>query len=302
MIDEQQVKESRGTSLILSVLVVLICLAGTGAFLWWYVESGNQPQTIALKEPSVVAPPVNQPIRPMMLGPGPQVPPRQGPNGQRRFGNRPMNRVFGAIFRGRNGWQVRGGTFALNISAAARPGDPPTMELRLNGIGVAVLPMPPDFAIVRRVAHEDVIAHQLSITPDQMKTMVTMADDPEVRGSFTTLYPVLPLLPQDLKLLQKDWAAYEQQTNHQPGGAAERAMETDLAQAGQRSVQVVKAIYDVLEAKIQATLTHQQIALYYALLTGRVKSAGVVSTTTQPAPLIKAQPTLYNGEAPTSRP
>jgi hypothetical protein len=282
MTDSRQPGSSRRISLALSVLVVFLCLLGTAAFIGWYVATGSTERTIVLKTPVVESPSIGQPTspNPRMALP-PMQPGQPGFNGQRRFGNRPIYRRFGGfIQQQRDGYQVIAGQFLLNVRAATRPGGPPEMEMRLNGYGAVAMPMPPIFALVRRAVHEDVIAQELTITPDQMKALVALAENPAIRGQYAFVNPALPLSDQDLALLRKDWEAYRL-VNH-VRGPEERAVETDAAMAGTRSVQVVRAIYANLAAKVPTILTARQIALYNALITGRVRPAGIAAPSTRP--------------------
>ena len=264
-------------SLVISVLVVLLCLAGTATFVCWYLGSGSNSQIIGVKSALAASPPLGAANQPQnQFGRR-----RGGFAAPRRFGRRPMMQIAGNVIRRPWGWQITAGSYLLYVSPAARPDQPVRMQLRYDGYGGLAMPMPTDFVIIRRVAHDGVIAHQLSVPPDQLKSLTAMADDPAVRGDYSMLYPVLPVADADWTLLRGDWAAYQQDT--QGSAAAERRLELNVAQVGDRSVGIVRAIYLALETKTHSLLTSRQIDLYYALATGRVKSAGVVAPAAPPA-------------------
>jgi hypothetical protein len=223
--------EPRPIPIWASVLVIVLCLAGGGWIMHWYVTTDALSHETKLLDPSVIP-----------STPAPRANPRVV-----------MNAAAAAAPAIRKqddtSWWVHAPEAAMLIDTKSSP---PIIKV-INYTNYEFVPQEDRTRIIsaRRIARDDAVAKSLDLTPEQVTKM---------RGLTAQIGMVAE--PADLDNLKALWTAYDSAANKP---AAETALVQALTATARKSVDKTKTAAAERSAKIKAVLTDDQWKKFEAM-------------------------------------
>jgi hypothetical protein len=254
---QAQIKTSAKLPLVVSLSVVVLCVALGGWFIWWYMRESGGGDTVKFSPQDVAA----------LQSAGQQLAFRQNGGAAVPFMGRPGTGgppvlLFRApadpdgIFPVGNFFVIRAGQTLVRVE----PGPPLALAYRQRTWGM--LQDAPSFTIARRIVHEPTLVHQLAVTGDQLAALTKLISTPAMKGTYLT---ALPVSDSDLAVTAKAWtdfmaarAAGDRKTIDQD--------RTDLLASardiGAAALAKAKKEYSDAETAINQVLSAQQIEAY----------------------------------------
>jgi hypothetical protein len=256
-----QPQSSSKLPLILSLAVVVICVALGGGFIWWYLREGGGSSTVKLSQQDLTA----------MQSAGQQLTFRQ--NGGTPTGNPfgvgrggpPVLRIRTApdpdgIFSIANFEVIRAGQTLVRVQASATAGAPPTLVFRQRTWGL--LQDAASFTIARRIVHEAALAHQLAVTNDQMIALAKIVATPPLKGTYLS---GLPVPDSDEAVAVKAWTDYQAASTSNDTAKKAQGM-ADLLKSmraiGAAAMTDARTQYSNADAAITQILSAEQVQAY----------------------------------------
>jgi hypothetical protein len=199
----QQAQTRSTLPILLSLGMVVLCLVLGGGFVWWYLKGPGQTATVTLSSDDLAALQSagrrlnyqangGAPLNANQFGGGggmqPRRPPPPEPDGIFMVGSLQV---------------IRAGQVLVRVQPAPTAGAEPKLVFRQRTWGL--LADFSTFTIARRIAHEESLAKQLLITPEQLTPLTKIAGSPVLKAAYLT---ALPVPDQDMDRAHKAWTDY----------------------------------------------------------------------------------------------
>lgn len=209
---------------ILSVGMVLACLAAGSAFVWWYLKAPGNSQTIQLSADDMAA--LQQAGR-RVVG---QIPANLGaPPPNRPAGPLEPDGIVDSAFGSK---VIRIGNVQVRVAPAMFGAKGPTIRFLQRNWGLLQDPLV--FTVARRIVNEPSMAKQLAVTTKEMDELKQLVTLPAVRGKYLS---ALPASPAEIDRAAAAWADYE----HGLASTTDPAEKKRLTQSLLKSMQTIGA-------------------------------------------------------------
>jgi|GEM_PF-7034365 len=233
----------------LSLAAVIVCLTAGGLFVWW--EIANKGGVVIKLTPDELASlpgARNQPI-----GVTPAARAARRPNAA----STPPPDPDG-IFNSGNAMNIRTGNVQVRVSPGPVAGGPPVLVFAQRNWGM--LQNSSNFTIARRVVHEDAIAKQLAVTPDQIAKLTPIVSGSAVKGVYVN---ALPVSKDDMTKALDAWMVYRKTwtVTGPPPGTPEDLLAA-MKDVGNTAMAQARKEYSDADSAISGIITNEQIAAY----------------------------------------
>jgi hypothetical protein len=241
----------------LSLGVVGLCLLLGSGFVWWYLKGPGQGRTVVLSAADMTS--LQSAGRQLTYQNNGGVP--LG-GGMRRIVNRgpaDPDGVFGGLAQSIRAGQVM---VVVRLPLFHPPGARPVLVFRQRNWGM--LQETTGFTIARRLVHEDALARQLAVTPQQLAQIAPVVATPVLKGTYIG---ALPISPEDEDRACRAWADYQTALAGKDGAATAMSLKNLLQTVksiGNTAMIKARKEYADADKTITDTLTPKQIEAYRA--------------------------------------
>jgi hypothetical protein len=240
--------------LVSSLLVVLLCLALGGGFVWWEFRT-SESNVVKLSDADLAE---VQSAGQRMQYRGAAVPAPAAILNQGSPFN--PNTPEANSIRSTAGLTI---VYCGKVVVRVYPNtNPPRILFLQRYWGMLQEPMDQAFTITRRIAHENSVRTQLAVTPEQFARLSAMASSPPVNQAYVS---ALPIAPDEMARAQKAWGDYSNATHTANAAGLPKALQAlfgSFTQIGNAALTKATGQYAASDKQIIGILTTRQMQAY----------------------------------------